>query len=157
MILFDQVIEISHLSQFAAFGDASFRFQFSKCFGIGGVFIHIDHARLARMRSRQGFEKEALGRLCISGRAEEEFQRVRMPVSSPIKIHPFLFHFDGGLINTPRVRHGLQMRATTPFQLWSILLNPAVNRRMIHMQPSLQHDFFQITVAERIPSIPPDA
>jgi hypothetical protein len=46
------------------------------------------------------------------------------------------------------------MGATTPFQLWSILLNPSRDRRMINVQSPLQHHLFEVAIAERIPQIP---
>src|SRR5581483_5661176 len=49
------------------------------------------------------------------------------------------------------------MRATTPFQLRGIALNPSVNGSMIDLQPTLPHHFFEVPIAERIAQIPSDA
>jgi hypothetical protein len=46
------------------------------------------------------------------------------------------------------------MRSAALLQFWSILLNPAVDRRMIDRQSPFQHDFFEISVTERIAQIP---
>src|SRR6266581_9780585 len=46
------------------------------------------------------------------------------------------------------------MGATTPFKLWSIRLPPAVNGGMVHLQSTFLHDFFEISVTERIAKIP---
>src|SRR6202035_1127629 len=61
VILLHQVIEVLHLSQLTAFGEMSFRFHFRESFGIGRVFIDVDHAWRARMRGGERFQKEVLG------------------------------------------------------------------------------------------------
>lgn len=68
-------------------------FQFRERFGVGSVFVHVDDAGLTVMRSREDFEKEALGRLHISGRIEPEIERVVMRINCTIKVHPFFFTF----------------------------------------------------------------
>jgi len=55
MVLFNEVIEILHLPQFTPFGEASSRFQFRERFGIGCVFVHVDHAWFVRMRGGECF------------------------------------------------------------------------------------------------------
>src|SRR5438046_10448594 len=49
------------------------------------------------------------------------------------------------------------MRATTPVEFRSLVLNPAVNGTMIDMQTPLQHDLFEEPITQRIPQIPPHA
>jgi len=78
MILFDQIVEIFDLPQFAVFGDVSLRFEFCECFGRGCVFVHVDHPWFVGRRGGERFEKELLGGLRISGRAEKEIKRVSL-------------------------------------------------------------------------------
>jgi hypothetical protein len=49
------------------------------------------------------------------------------------------------------------MRATTPFEFRSLVLDPAVNRALIHVQSTFPHDFFEIARTERRAQIPTDA
>ncbi len=101
MILFNQIVEVLHLSQCNALGKYSAGFELSYRFGIGRIFIDIDHARnyfygigirwsrrlghllldRAHLRNRTShrwkrFEEEALGGLCIARWTQEKFQRV---------------------------------------------------------------------------------
>jgi hypothetical protein len=49
------------------------------------------------------------------------------------------------------------MRTAALLQFGGIALNPALNRRVIDVQTSFLHDLFEISIAERIPEIPPGA
>src|SRR6266487_1531346 len=104
------------------------------------------------MRGSKGFEKEALGRLCISGRAEEEFECVSLRINGSIQINPLFLHFDVGLIDPPGVGRGLQMRSASLLQFGGIALHPMVDGGMIDVQTPLSHHLFKISITERIPS-----
>src|SRR5262249_41872048 len=43
MVLFDQIIEVFHLSEFHAFRENPSRFEVCNGFGIGSILIYIDH------------------------------------------------------------------------------------------------------------------
>lgn len=45
---------------------------------------------------------------------------------------------------------GFEVSPTALLQLWCVALDPAIDRAVVHLQPSFQHDFLQIAVAERI-------
>jgi hypothetical protein len=49
------------------------------------------------------------------------------------------------------------MSSTAFFQFWSIALNPTIDRRMIHQDPSLSHEFFHITITQNIAQVPTQA
>ena len=49
------------------------------------------------------------------------------------------------------------MRPTAFVQFGSIVRNPAVDRGMLHVQPSFLHHFLQVTIAESITPIPTHA
>jgi hypothetical protein len=129
VVLFNQIIEILDLSEFTLVGDESCLFQFRECFGIGSVFVHVDHARFAAMRSSERLEKEAFGGFAISGRAEEKLQGVSLRIDGPIQIQPLLFDFNVRLINTPGVRCCLQMGSASLVQFGSIALHGS--RKMV--------------------------
>jgi hypothetical protein len=93
--------------------------------------------------------------LCISRRAEEEIERVSLRINGSLEIDPLFSYLDIGLIDPPGIGCGLHMRTATTVQLRSIMLDPAVNRRMIDRQSAFQHDFFQVAITERIAEIPP--
>jgi hypothetical protein len=149
MILFDQIVEVLDLSQCTAFRKVSCCLEFPKRFWRGRVFVDIDHAWLARMRGSEGFEQEALGSTFISGRTRGE-NRVSFPRNRPPDTGTSTPFFPGERVRqpSPRVRCGLQMGTAAPIQFRSILLHPARNGRVIHLQPTFQHHFFQITVTE---------
>ncbi len=76
MVLFDEIVEILDLLQFTRFRNASCHLKIMKRFGIGGVFVHVDHPWLRGMRGSKGFHKEAFGSFTISGWAQQEVERV---------------------------------------------------------------------------------
>jgi hypothetical protein len=49
-----------------------------------------------------------------------------------------------------------QLTAKPLIQQGCIALDPAPDGDVIHREPALRHHFLQISVAERIPQIPPD-
>ncbi len=157
MILFNEIVEVLHLSQFTAFRKVSCCLEFLERFGVRCVFVHIDDAWLARMGSCKRFEQERFGSCRVSGRAKKEIEGVAARVNGTIETHPLLFDFDIRLVNTPGVRRGHQVGATTLIKLRRIALDPAVDRGMVHLQPTFQHHFFEVPIAERIAQIPPDA
>ncbi len=50
-----------------------------------------------------------------------------------------------------------EMRPTAFVQFGSKVLNPAVDRGMVHVQPSFPHHFLQVAIAERVPHVPAHA
>jgi hypothetical protein len=46
------------------------------------------------------------------------------------------------------------MGTAPSIQFWSIVLHPAVDGHVIHMQSSIEHHLFNIPLAERVPKIP---
>ena len=67
------------------------------------------------------------------------------------------FDLSRGFINSPGVCCRLQMETTAPVKFRRVPLDPAVHRGMIDMQSPFQHDFFEISVTERVAYIPTDA
>src|SRR2546421_13105096 len=63
--------------------------------------------------------------------------------------------YDG--ILTPGVGAGFQIRPSAFVQFRSIALNPAIDRRVVNVQPAFEHHFLEIAVAEQIPKVPTHA
>ena len=78
-------------------------------------------------------------------------------VDSAIEVHPLAPDFDIGLVNSPGIVGLLQERADAFIDLRCIMLNPTIDRRMVHRQSAFRHHFLQVSVAERITQIPSDA
>ena len=148
MILLDDVVKILALPQFASVWHHPLRFQFLECFWIGRIFINRNDARNAGMSRSKGFREEAFGCLSISGGTEQKFQGVSMRIGSSIELHPDLFHFDIGLINTPRVVRRVEMRSATFLQFWRVVLYPTVDRGVIDVQATLPHHFLEVSITE---------
>lgn len=109
------------------------------------------------MRGSEHFKKKRLGSFRVSCRTEKEIECVSLRIDGSVEIDSRPFHLDGGLIDPPGASGRLQIGMARPFQLRSIVLDPAVNRRMIDMQPAFPHHFFQITLAQRIAEVPTHA
>jgi hypothetical protein len=123
-------------------------------FGIGRVFINRNDSRSAGMRRSKRFQEKALGCLSISCGTKKKFQGVSLGIDGAIQIHPRLFHFHIGLIDAPRVVRRFEMRSASFLQFRCVVLDPAIDRRVIDMQSSLCHHLLQISVAKRIPEVP---
>jgi hypothetical protein len=59
-----------------------------------------------------------------------------------------------GFIDSVRVVGRLQVGAASLIQFWSIFMDPPVDCGVIDLQSPLQHDLFQISIAQGITQIP---
>ena len=66
MVLFNEIVEVFHLSQFTACGKMFFCLKRVECFGVGGVFVHVDDTRSHGMSGGKGCKKEVLCCFSIS-------------------------------------------------------------------------------------------
>ena len=139
------------------FRDVPFRFKLVECFGVGRIFVHVDHSWLAAMGSGKRFQQELFRCFCISCWAEEEIERVPLRIKGSIEVHPLLFHLDVRLVHKPRVVRGFEVGPTALLQFWCIALDPAIDRRMINVQAPFEQHLFQIAVAQSISEVPADA
>ena len=83
MVLLDEIAPILDLPQFTSLGKLAFCFQFSTCFGGGGVFIHVHDSWQARMRGGEGCEQELLGSFRVSRRYARR-DRASVPAHQPL-------------------------------------------------------------------------
>ena len=157
MILFDDVVQVLDLPQFTGVGKGLFLLQFVESLWIGRIFIDSDHTRGGGMRRSQRFREKALRRFAIACHTQEELERVSLRIHCAIEVHPHLFYFHIGLIDAPGVIGCAEVRLASFLSFRSILLNPAIDRGMVHVQTPLPHHLFQVAIAERISQVPADA
>ena len=74
--MFDQIVEVFDVPSFTVFRDISFCLELVERFGIGRIFVNVDHTRFANMRRNERFEKETFGSFSISRRFPGEQERV---------------------------------------------------------------------------------
>lgn len=63
-------------------------------------------------------------------------------------------HLDVRLVHPPGVVGGFEVGSAALLQFWCVVLDPAIDRGVIDLQPSFEHNLFQIAVAERIAQVP---
>ncbi|GHO63817.1 hypothetical protein KSC_027090 [Ktedonobacter sp. SOSP1-52] len=97
-------MKIFDLPQYTLFGETAFRFQFRERFGRGSVFVYVDDPWFPGMGSGERFQKELLGGLGLSHRAEEEIERLSVRINRSIQIHPLFFDRDVCFIGPPEDR-----------------------------------------------------
>ena len=83
------------------------------------------------MRHSQRFREEGFSGLGIAGGTEPKFQSVASRIHGAIEVHPHCFDLHIGLIDAPGVIGRVE--------LWSIVLNPAVDRGVIDLHSPFQH------------------
>jgi hypothetical protein len=72
-----------------------------------------------------------------------------------IEVAPLLFNSDIGLINTVRIIGDAQVWSTPLVELRRIALGPALYGRMSDGDSALPREFFDITIAQGGPQLPP--
>src|SRR3546814_1761044 len=84
-----------------------------------------------------------------------EIKRVAPFVDRPVQVGPFAPHLYVGLIQTPaRIKAAPPEPAETLLHLRRVALHPAIDRRMIDIDPTLGQHFLEITVADAVSTIP---
>lgn len=86
-----------------------------------------------------------------------EVNRFAALVYGSIEVLPLTFYFDVGFIDSPG---GVKVVTPVPpeslFHLGSIVLDPAVDGGMVHLDTALCHHFFEVAVANAVLAIPAD-
>jgi hypothetical protein len=67
---------------------------------------------------------------------------------------PDFFDLDGGLIHSPGIIPGFQMRSASLVQFGSRHLHPTIDGGVIHVEPTFQHHLFEVSITERIAQRP---
>jgi hypothetical protein len=73
------------------------------------------------------------------------------------EILPFTFDLDIRFIHPVGIVRRLEVRPTSFLQLWSITLDPAEDRGVIHRKALLQHYFLEIPITHSVAQITADA
>src|SRR3546814_17798126 len=75
-------------------------------------------------------------------------------VDRPVQVGPFAPHLYVGLIQTPaRIKAAPPEPAETLLHLRRVALHPAIDRRMIDIDPTLGQNFLAVTVADAVSNI----
>src|SRR6266540_4292988 len=154
MILFHDIIEVFELPQRTTFGKCSLLLKGLEGWGRGGVLIDGDDPWGGCMAGTEHLPEEALCSLRIPRRTQQEINRVTFGVDRTVKIVPRFLHLDVRLIDAVGVVRLGEMNSTPLVEFRGMALDPAEHRRMIDVEPTLQQEFFDITVAEGIAEIP---
>jgi hypothetical protein len=105
----------------------------------------------------QRTSKKPLCRSEITPFTEPELDRVAVAINGSIEIHPPSTGFDVGFIDMPPAGD----RALSPIELlkqeWSIVDGPTADRGVIDQDAALRHHLFEISQAQVIGQVPPDA
>jgi hypothetical protein len=105
----------------------------------------------------QRFEKEAFGGFAIACRTQEQLERVAKGSDCPLEIPPGFLQLHLGLIHSPSIMAGLEMRPRAFVELWGRVLHPAEDRGVIDPESALTPHLLQVTGAECIPQVPTHA
>lgn len=132
MILFDQIMEILTLPQFASDWKSPCFFQFAEGFGRRGVLVDRNHAGSDSVTRIERFGEERFGRLRISFGAEKKLRGISLRLHCPIHILPDVLHFHRGLIDAPRIRGSFELRSAAFLQFRGLLLDPPIHRCRIY-------------------------
>ena len=69
----------------------------------------------------------------------------------------FLLRFHVGFVHTPADPYRSLAPMEGFLELWAVFDHPAVDRRVIHVNPTFEHQFFDMACTQRIRLIPADA
>src|SRR5712692_351053 len=93
----------------------------------------------------------------ISLGRQHEIDGIACGIHSSVEVRPVAGNSDIGLIHTPGAIR-MPTFATKPLiQNGRITLDPTPDGNVIHRQSTLRHHLLQISVAQRITQVPPDA
>jgi hypothetical protein len=98
--------------------------------------------------------REAFGGLGLSRGTKERFQGIASRADGSGEIGPGCADFDVRFVDFPRVIGGFEVRSRALFQFGSVVLNPAGDSGMVHLQSPFGHQFLQIAIAERVAKVP---
>jgi hypothetical protein len=107
------------------------------------------------MLGSESLPEEAFGGCGITPGTEQKVDSLTRGIDGSIEIIPLLFDLDVCLIDAIGVVRLGEMRTTPLVEIRRVALHPAKHRRMIDGDPTLLHQFFDITVAQGITEIPP--
>ena len=158
VIRLDDVVEILDLSVFDVLRALAFLFQFTDRLGVASGFVGVDYSGLLPVfAALHSLAQKAFSRFRIARGRQVKVDGIAEFIDRSIQIRPLAPHPDIGLVNPPAI--GLRpspLPAHPALHYGSVLLHPAVNRRMINPNSALSHHSFKVAIAEPIAAIPPN-
>ncbi len=101
--------------------------------------------------------QETLGSSEVAPLAEPELDRVTITVDGPIQIFPLSSDFDVRFIDVPLPGNSSLSSIEAPQKFGRVPNDPSVNGRMVDRDAALRHHLLQISEAQIVSQIPPDA
>src|SRR5256885_8612600 len=151
MILLHNVVEILDLAD----GDRGAMFFIVALDGrfIGGTSIDSDLLWHAVATDRLG--QKAFGGLLVALLRQEEINGLALLIHRTVEIPPLALHLDIRLIHAPADPDLPFAAMERLFEEGTILDDPPVDGRVIHLHPTFFHEFLDMACAQRIRHIPP--
>src|SRR5882724_6659420 len=103
------------------------------------------------------FLEKAQRSLCISVLGEQKVNRLAILIHRAKQISPLPLDADVGLVHPPAHPDRALAAMEGLFQLGVVFQDPPVDRGVVHRHPTFLHQFFDMTVAQGIGQVPPDA
>src|SRR5215207_3034522 len=113
-----------------------------------------DGPRVAGVVPAEGAPEEALGRLLVPLGAEQEVDGLARAVDGAIEIAPRATNPDVSLVGMPRAATGPEMAAKPLLELGGEALDPAIERNVVDLDPSVGQHALEVTIADREPQVP---
>src|SRR4051812_9099067 len=104
----------------------------------------------------QRLAEEALGRLQVAPRREEEINRGAVLVDGPVQIPPLAADLDVSLIHADRATMGFAEGPQPALDQRRVGQHPPVQSGVVDLEAALQEQLLDVAVAERIAQVPRD-
>ena len=123
---------------------------------IGAGTIRADPIGRKKWLIRQHLTEEPLGRVEIAVSGEEEVDWVAVLVDSSVEVAPLTTHLDVGLIDPDRPAVRLAKLAQPLLDQRRVGEHPTVQGAVVHLDPALQEQLLDVTIAQRVTQVPGD-
>src|SRR5882724_11729463 len=141
---FHNVVEIFHLAD----GDRGAMRLVVVANGRGIGLAPINSDRLRDPVTANRFGEETLGGPLVALLGQQKVNRLAVLVYRPIQIPPFTFDADVRLIHAPTDPDGPLAAVKRLLELRAVFDAPPVDGGMIHVDPTFEHEFFDMARAQ---------
>jgi len=124
-----------------------------------GGFIRltaVNGDRLEEPVTADRFLEQPEGRLCVSMLRQQKVNGLAVLVHGAIEIAPLAFDFDGRLVHAPADPRRALAAVQGFFQERVVFDHPPVDGGVIHVDPTFQHEFFDVARAQGVGDLPAD-
>jgi len=111
----------------------------------------LGHATMTANR----LDQKLLGGWFVTLLGEQKVNGFTVLVNGTIEICPLALHFNIRLIHASTGPHRALAAVKCLLELWTVFHHPTIDRGMIDVNPTLLHEFLDMTRAERVGQIPP--